>query len=136
MSSASVRRRAVIVGINTYSDPDITNLDGAVNDADDIRKHLTTCGGFDVPDKHFLVDERATCLTIRKAISDLLWQTDPSDMVLFYFSGHAFVDSYTNGYLAPHDMLKHEPFVRGIKMDELKRTVLNSINKPTVGVCT
>lgn len=125
-------KRAVIVGINEYNDEHITNLEGAVNDAKEIRQRLEDCGKFKVEDSHFLTDKSATCDAIRKAVSDLLWQTDSHDIALFYFSGHGFVDSYRNGYIAPHNMLRNEPLVYGINMLELKRIVLNSVDSITL----
>jgi hypothetical protein len=121
-------KRAVIVGINKYLDTDIPNLEGAVNDAKEIRQRLVDCGRFKIEDKHFLIDSNATCEAIRQAISDVLWQTDSHDIALFYFSGHGFVDSYNNGYIAPHNMLKNEPMVNGINMLELKRILLDSVD--------
>ncbi|MCK4731345.1 MAG: hypothetical protein KAT65_02705, partial [Methanophagales archaeon] len=48
------------------------------------------------------------------------------------FSGHGFVDGYGNGYIAPYDMLKQEPLVCGIDMQELTRVFLDSVNKSCV----
>jgi hypothetical protein len=125
-------RQGVIIGINEYNDLSIPKLAGAVNDATDICKRLKDFGNFKVTNDHFLIDKEATGKAIRKAISDLLWQPDPCDLALFYFSGHGFVDGYGNGYIAPYDMLKQEPFVCGIDMPELKKIILNSVNKSIV----
>lgn len=122
-------KRAVIIGINEYEDKDIQNLEGAVNDAEDMHQRLTDLGHFKVADNHFLLNSQATCHAIRKAISDLLWQTDPCDLSLFYFSGHGIVDGRGNGYLAPCDMVKSEPFVNGIKMQELRQVLSGSVGK-------
>jgi hypothetical protein len=128
------KRQAVIVGINKYEDPDISELEGAENDAKDIYERLKDhhIGNFEIPDDHYLTGKKATCKRIRKAISDLLWQTDPSDLALFYFSGHGFRDGYQNGYIAPFDMSKSEPFVNGINMRELKQVMLDSIDRSIV----
>ncbi len=124
------KRKAVIIGINKYDDPTIPDLEGAVYDAKEVRKELEECGSFKID--HFLVNENATSDAIRKAISDLLWQTYSCDLALFFFSGHGFVDSYDNHYLAPRDMLKEAPLVYGIQMQELKQLFLKSVNKTTV----
>jgi hypothetical protein len=121
------KRQAVIIGIDKYGDDEIPNLEGAENDATDICQRLKDFGKFKIA--NCLLNENATCMAIRKAISDLLWQTDPCDLSLFYFSGHGFVDSYKNGYLAPYDIKKEEPLVYGIDMQELKRVFLDSVNK-------
>lgn len=48
---------------------------------------------------------------------------------MFYFSGHGFDDSYGNGYLAPYDIVKEEPFVHGINMKELRDLISKAKNK-------
>lgn len=125
-------RKAVIIGINKYADADIPELTGAENDADEMRQILKEFGHFEIADSHFLAGKRATYMAIRKAVSDLLWKADSCNLTFFYFSGHGFRDSYGNGYIAPYDMLKGEPFVCGINMSELKQIILNSVNKKSV----
>lgn len=122
------KRHAIIVGIDDY--PHIPKLTGAVNDATDMSELLKNFGGFEVD--HFLTDEKAKCGAIRKAISDLFWQLNQCDIALFYFSGHGFVDTRGNGYIAPYDMWKDEPLVYGINMGELKQILLDSKNKSCV----
>src|SRR3972149_1862535 len=127
------RRQAVIVGINEYIDSsNIPKLAGAVNDAKEMHQKLIDLGKFEVANNHFLLDRQATCKAIRQAISDLLWKTDPCDLALFYFAGHGFVDGYSNMYIATYDMLKYEPLVYGINIQELKQIFLDSVNKSTV----
>lgn len=125
-------RRAVIIGINDYDDSKIPKLAGAVNDAKDLYSRLKDFGNFKIAKDHLLTDEEATSKAIRNAIHDLLWETDPCDLALFYFSGHGFVDGRGNGYIAPYDMVKFKPSVCGIKMQELKQDVLDSVNKSSV----
>lgn len=131
----SGNRTAIIIGINDYKDNEsIPQLLGAENDAKEIYNILSNpnIGNFIIPKDHFLLSSEATCENIRKAVSRVLWKAQEYDLVLFYFSGHGFVDGYGNGYIAPHDMLKNEPFVYGINMEELKDIISNSLNKKTV----
>jgi hypothetical protein len=125
-------RQAAIIGINNYKDPTIPPLSGAVNDATEIYRILKEYGEFEIADNHFLTNENAKCISIRKVISDLLWKSEPCDLTLFYFSGHGFKDGSGNGYIAPHDMIKSEPIIYGIKMQELKELILNSKLKQSV----
>ena len=125
-------KRAVVIGINQYSDPKIPPLTGAVNDARELRERLETLGNFEIAPHHFLLDQEAKCSSILKAVSDLLWRADQYDLALFYFSGHGFLDGYKNGYIAPYDMLREEPLVYGISLLELKRLVLNSLHPNVV----
>ena len=118
-------RRAVIVGINRYAN-DKMNLQGAVHDAEDIRSILKQYGPFTVEDGHFLTDERATMVAVREAISDLFWDTGDCELALFYFSGHGHRDHYNYVYLLPHDANNKEPFVKGIRIQELKDLFLRA----------
>ncbi len=129
-----LKKRAVIVGINEYKDKEkIPALTGAVNDARELHDILTgPAGGFEIGTDHFLTDDRADSVSVRKAISDLLWQTKPCDMALFHFSGHGFVDGYRNHYIAPHDMLRDEPLVHGINMADLRRWARSAVHQTVV----
>jgi hypothetical protein len=128
-------RHAVVIGVNKYEDhPNIPELKGAENDATELHQRLVDkeSGGFDIAERHFLTGKKATCDAIRKALSDLLWQTDSSDLSLFYFSGHGFHDEYGDGYIAPWDMRRNEPMVRGICMRELTNLLRAAKMKKTV----
>jgi uncharacterized caspase-like protein len=129
---SSTARRAVIIGIDDYSDPDITTLTGACNDAREIHERLTQSGDFKVEDHHFLLNTKASTSNIRQAISDLLWKTEESEFSLLYFSGHGLTDAYGNGFIAPHDMIRNHPLVCGIKMQELRELMLDTKHKQTV----
>ena len=125
-------KRAVIVGVNEYDDKAIPALKGAEKDAQEVKDILTLQGDFEVADGHFLIGKDATYKNVRRALSDLLWKTDPSPVSLFYFSGHGFQDSYGAGYIAPWDMEKQRPFVKGIEMQGVRRLALQSPNKDAV----
>jgi hypothetical protein len=125
-------RRAVVIGVDKYKDERISPLQGAVNDATEIRDRLRTYGGFEVPDDAFLINDKAGCLAVRNAISDLLWCTNKHDLSLFYFSGHGFQDDYGHGYIAPFDLTYDRPLVCGLRMQELKELLLKAKNKPAV----
>jgi hypothetical protein len=122
------KRRAVIIGINNYQDNSITALHGAENDASELYELLKNpqIGNFHISNDHYLTGEQGKCEKIRKAISDIFWKADHTDLALFYFSGHGFVDNYGNGYIAPYNITKDEPFVCGISMQELKEVISKS----------
>ena len=129
-----VKKRAVIVGINKYQDGSISELEGAENDAEEIHDLLSDSkrGRFEILDEHYLIGPKATCKNIRKAISDLYWETAPCDLALFYFSGHGFEDCYSKGYIAPYDMIKSKPLVCGIEMSSIKEIIRQSKHKKRI----
>ena len=125
------KRQAIIVGINEYLERNIPKLRGAENDAKEIYFRLNDpdIGNFR---SRVLVGQDATVRNIRGAISEIFWQTDQSDLVLFYFSGHGFADGYGDAYLAPFDMVADEPYICGISMAELNNIVSRSQNKAVI----
>lgn len=86
ITTPSVRRRALLVGINDYPDPAM-QLNGCVNDTYLMSAVLQECG-FEADDIRLLTDRRAT----RDALLErLAWLTDgvkPGDERVFFYSGH------------------------------------------------
>ncbi len=124
------KRRAVVIGINKYKEEDIPELKGPSYDAKELAQLLEEEGDFVI--EHLLLNEQASFLAIRQALSDLLWKTNTTDISLFYFSGHGFEDGRGIGYLAPYDMRQAEPFVYGISMYELRQMVIEAKGKSRV----
>jgi hypothetical protein len=129
------RRFAVVVGVNKYQESDkIPTLAGAENDAEELRRRLTTNNNFEVLDGHFLLGEHATRTAILKAISDIFHNEIDTELVIFYFSGHGVLDEKQEGYIAPYDTYPKDPFVSGIRMEDLKYLIERSDNKANVAI--
>jgi hypothetical protein len=121
-------RSAIVIGINGYYDnKNFETLKGAENDAREVAEILKTYGNFEIDEKDYpknlLIGSNATCENIRTAISNIFWNQNPYDIVLFYFSGHGFVDGFQNTYIAPYDIEHDKPFIKGLNMTELNRVV-------------
>ena len=104
--------RALIIGINQYSDPGITSLKGAVRDANNMRSLLMDRFGFAEDQIHLLTNEKATREGIREALQTTLEaQTRPGDRAFLFFAGHGYYQPDDNGdegdgydeVLVPHD---------------------------------
>jgi uncharacterized caspase-like protein len=127
------KRFAVVVGVNKYQESDIPTLTGAENDAKELRRRLTTTNNnFEVLDRHFLLGEHATRTAILKAFSDILHNEIDTELVIFYFSGHGVLDERKEGYIAPYDTYPEDPFVSGIRMEDLKYLIDRSDNKAKI----
>ena len=127
------KRLAIVVGINKYEDAtEIPELFGAENDAIEIHKRLTTLGEFEVSPNHLLLGKNATYKAILKAVSDIFRQAIDCSLVIFYFSGHGLIDENNDGYIAPYDMDSTDPFVCGIKMEDLREVIYRAKNKESV----
>lgn len=122
-------RKAIIIGINEYEDQEIPRLDGAENDAVEIRNRLIQYGNFEISNDHYLIGPDATRRNILKAVSEIFRKDDKCDLVTFYFSGHGIPDETTNeGYIAPYDYYSDDPIISGINMAELKKAIYNTKN--------
>jgi hypothetical protein len=78
--------RALLVGINAYSD---APLRGCVNDVMDLRDLLSAKYGFAPAEIRIVTDAEATTANIRQQLQDWLLGTATSgDRLLFHFSGH------------------------------------------------
>jgi len=80
-------KRALLVGINKYRIP-AANLNGCVNDVEDIYHLLTTTYDFKPDNIRVIVDERATKAEIEKRYKWILSSTKENDEALIYHSGH------------------------------------------------
>lgn len=91
--SRKPRRRALLVGINDYPDPE-SRLDGCVNDVFLMSSVLQECG-FDSEDIRIVLDDRATAQGILDRLHWLLDDAKAGDERVFFYSGHgAQIPSY------------------------------------------
>ncbi|UCH98436.1 MAG: caspase family protein [Candidatus Aminicenantes bacterium] len=80
-------KRALCVGINDYPGTG-NNLYGCVNDANDWASLLVECFGFKQDNITLLTDALATRLNILSALTDLVIDAGPGDVIVFTYAGH------------------------------------------------
>jgi hypothetical protein len=129
----SQSRTAIIIGINEYEPgSQISGLAGAENDAREICERLRNNGDFEISTDQLLVGPHSTRKKILKAISRIFRNEDfKYDLVTFYFAGHGIVDK-NEGYIAPYDMDPDDPYVSGIRMEDLRGVISESQNDASV----
>jgi hypothetical protein len=76
---------ALIIGINDYQDPNVTDLDTAVNDAQAVANQLRNHYHFKVTT---LINAQATRGGILQAFDQMAKQAQPDDNLLVYYAGH------------------------------------------------
>jgi uncharacterized caspase-like protein len=106
-------RKALVIGINDYP---TAPLRGCVNDANSIASVLVANGDGSPNFSVKLLASPSDTITkpiLRKLVEDLF--NGPSDIALFYFSGHGFIKS-TGGYLVTTD---HHRYDEGVSMDDI-----------------
>ncbi|KAE9391587.1 hypothetical protein BT96DRAFT_925252 [Gymnopus androsaceus JB14] len=110
---------ALIIGIDEYADVAIPNLEGAVNDANDVRDFLTSF--LHVPTRRIksLYNKDATRAAIETEIQNLATSTiiSKEDPILIFFAGHGAQakapSSWPSGarqklqMLVPHDFMSN-----------------------------
>ena len=115
----SMRRKALLVGINHYPDAG-NNLKGCVNDVLQVSRMLQEGFGFnDVRQIRLLTDERATTAAIKDRLRWLLDGADAGDVLVFHYSGHGAqvrdrhgdeLDDGLDEIICPYDLDWDDPF--------------------------
>jgi hypothetical protein len=109
-------KRALLIGINNYTDPDIPALESAQRDVKAIGNELTTKLGYTA--ETITDGSRAE---IVDAMLKLAAKLTPSDSVILYFAGHGFLDEDTGkGYWIPADGRADTP-EKWISNDDITR---------------
>jgi hypothetical protein len=81
-------RYALLIGINDYLSPGISDLRGAINDVETMREILTRRLGFDTSHVTVLTNEFATRAAIVGALERLVTDAGPDDVIYVHYSGH------------------------------------------------
>ena len=111
-------RRALLVGINQYLDPQ-NNLKGCVNDVLLMGKVISENFGFAPEDIRLLTDKRATTANIRERLQWLVEGAGPGSVLLFHYSGHGSqvrdrdgdeLDDALDEIICPYDLDWDDPF--------------------------
>ena len=103
-------KRALLVGINKYSDRKVSNLNFCVNDVTSAHEILVVPerGGFDPDNCQLLTDyskeDRLKPIrsNLMSSIKSLSRTAKPNDYLLFFFSGHG-IEENRKSYLLPAD---------------------------------
>jgi len=122
-------RYALLVGIDDYDNPNINDLTACTNDVKQLATVLAEAsrGGFEVKklvsNKTPKKEDDPTCANAILLLEEIVKQTKPKDLLLFYFSGHGYYSEDTNkSYL-----LTQEANARVLDKTALSSDDLNSI---------
>jgi len=107
-SSSNSQRLAVVVGLNEYTDKNISKLSKARYDAKLFAETIEKYGQFDqiatlTDDLDGKGLEYPNKKNIESKIDIIISKANPEDFFLFYFSGHGISDSLGRGYVLPAD---------------------------------
>jgi len=90
-------KHALLIGIENYNHPDITNLGGAINDVKLMQGVLRTRFDFQDEDFTILLDKQATHTGIENAFKTLIKRVQPNDFVYIHYAGHGSQTPDLNG---------------------------------------
>lgn len=80
-------KKALLVGINKYPDPD-NELSGCINDITDMADFICKEKAFKTTDVRLVADDRATKANIIERLNWLVKGAQAGDQLLFHYSGH------------------------------------------------
>ncbi len=93
---------ALLIGINQYEDPNFTNLDNPITDAESLYNVLVSDYLFDKVNVKFIKNARIT--DIYNALDELSHTLTENDNLLVFYAGHGWWDEDANiGYWLPSD---------------------------------
>ena len=106
LSVGSGKYYALIIGVNTYSDPQIIELDYAIRDAEKFYNAITAKYTFDPADVRFL--KNATYENIIDALDYYVKIIKPTDNFLIFYAGHGYWNASSEiGFWLPNDAQKN-----------------------------
>ncbi len=131
------KKYAFVVGINSYDDPNIGDLDKAENDAAGVAKVLLKYGKFQQiqtflgKSKNQSQNSEGTSkYLIESEFDKLLSVMSPDDSLVFYFSGHGMTDYDEKNYLLTSDTDLKSLIGTSISVDDmLARTRSKGLKK-------
>lgn len=122
-------RRAFVLGIQRYDDPDIQNLTRADNDAADIAADLQEVG-FDKKNITLATDLR-TRDEFDKKFQAFLKTIDEGDDVFFFFSGHGTgIEATNTNYLLLGSLKSLKTYTRARLLDADRRDDIIALKMP------
>jgi uncharacterized caspase-like protein len=95
-------RRALLIGINAYSNLSAPNLQGCANDVGAMKEVLLNTFEFQEHNITVLIDDAATRERVLGAFEDLRRAALPDDTVIVFFSGNSLTGE-SPGFLLLHD---------------------------------
>jgi len=115
---ANMKKFALIVGINHYSTPGM-DLNGCVNDANNMKKFLLECCGFEAGGIRMLLNNQATKANILGHLNWLISKGAKGVELFYYHSGHGTQVYDASGdeedqldeVLVPYDHNWNDPFI-------------------------
>lgn len=121
----------LVIGIDTYEDPEVVDLDNTISDAELV--HRTLLDHYTFEPENLTLLKNPSREEIVYALDDLAKRVTPDDNVLIFYAGHGFWDERSNvGYWLPSDAymsntanwFRNSTLVDYLKIIDSKHTLL------------
>jgi WD40 repeat protein/uncharacterized caspase-like protein len=113
----------LLVGVNKYSDPNLCDLDFAADDCQELAEVLKATSASvatsEVFIHHDLGDSLPTLSSLIESLKRIVTEAKAEDTILFYFSGHGFLDQMQQVVLCLADTQLDRLQDTGLKMTAL-----------------
>ncbi|HXI24351.1 MAG TPA: caspase family protein [Pyrinomonadaceae bacterium] len=125
------KRWALVIGVDDYSDPQITKLSGASNDAHKVAEALTKYAGFPEDQVILLASDQPPALqprrsTVLRFLSNLRGTVPKDGLLLVSFAGHG-IERGGRAFLLPSDALGVNDMVlledTAVSVDRIKESI-------------
>ncbi|NUQ64066.1 MAG: caspase family protein [Pirellulales bacterium] len=120
------RKWAVVIGVNDYVDPAISDLRYCVADARLVAQTLAGQCGYPADNILTITDDqpkahqRPLKASLQMQVAEWLKLAEPSDTVVLFFSGHGFLDERGQAFLATQDTQLAHLGLSALRTDELR----------------
>lgn len=98
-----MKKHAILIAVEDYSDPAITNVAHAKHDAEEFSKVLEI-HGFDKVTQLVLINSQATKAVIESKVRKVIKSLREHDILYFYYAGHGFSKGAKN-FITCHDTI-------------------------------
>lgn len=135
-STFTGKKYALVVGISTYKNKGISNLEYADVDANAVYQFLQqpAAGGFTRENTLLLTNENATLANVRDALTNFITRASENDLLLIFFAGHGAPDLFAprDYYLLTHDTKVADMPNTALAMADLQRYIVQNVRSKRV----
>ena len=128
------KKRALIISVANYEDPDLEDLSFCENDGETMYHTLKEIG-YNIPEDCYLVGN-VNYGKMKKSIINFFQNIDVNydDTLLFYFSGHGVLDGYGGKFFSTTQTNTEFPEEHGISFNFLTEQMRKSNSEKKVAI--
>ena len=128
------KRKALVISVSYYQDENLEDLDFCKNDGNEMFKFLKK-NGYDIIEDRKLVG-KVKYSEMKTVLIDFFRneEINPSDTLLFYFSGHGYTDEFGDGFFCTSNIDIKVPDHNGIPFSFLTKQMDRSDSQRIIAI--